>query len=40
MKTTRPEYGFSNSPRSSAISNAMNTTADAVVINAPTIATG
>ena len=40
MKTTRPEYGFSNSPSNSAITSAMNTTAEAVVISAPAIASG
>ena len=39
-KTTRPAYGFANSPRSAATSSARKATAAAVVITAPAIATG
>ena len=40
MKTTRPAYGFSNSPIATATASAMNTTAVTVVITAPAIASG
>ena len=39
-KTTRPAYGLSSIPASMAITRVMNTTADAVVTTAPTIASG
>ena len=39
-KTTRPAYGFANSPARTAIVRAMNTTAETVVRIAPAIATG
>src|SRR5262245_30369844 len=38
--TTRPAYGFSNSPAKDATTSAMNTTADAVAISAPAMASG
>ncbi len=40
MKTTRPAYGLVSIPASMAITRVMNTTADAVVTTAPTIASG
>src|SRR4051794_29932337 len=39
-KTTSPAYGLSNIPASTAITSAMNATADAVVITAPATASG
>src|SRR3954463_2210204 len=39
-KMTKPAYGFSNIPAKTAITSAMNTAAEAVVITAPAIASG
>ena len=40
MKTTSPAYGLTSQPASTAITSAMNSTADVVVRRAPMIATG
>ena len=37
---TRPAYGFANRPAKAAIVSAMKTTADAVAMTAPAMATG